>query len=265
MSASTTAQLMAAWLGRQMKKPIASVELRHLAAGDELGKPIDSFDASDAGDDFAQTTTDAICSSAQTYANGMGDALQTFVVVITRPDDKLGGRYSFRARGEPEAVTGYRSEPPTNAGMTAMLMRHLEARERIYAATVGAHVETVRRMADQLAKENEALRANRLKQLDAVEDLLSMRQERELEAKASEAKIALLADTAKELKTLAPVLVNRLAGRTVVPSGDGDDPRVVALKKLYESLEPEQIEKLTSALSPAQQVALAEVFREGAN
>lgn len=257
------------WLRDQVLRERANgkvtrLELRHLSVGAKQGQEVTIVDLRDAEltDEWFITQTNEFLSAAQSDCEGIGQGTQRYVILVYRKDspERSSGRFAFLVANEREESEGYESEPPNRAGLTQQLMRHLEAKERVYSSSLTVILGNMQRMASTLSEENARLREQQMQQQTTVEELLSMRHERDLETRKAEARINMLQEAAKEVKLLLPAIVSRFSG---AKTGQ-DNLSTVAVQRFIESLDDEQRTKILETLKPDQQIALLEVIQEQA-
>lgn len=152
---------------------------------------------------------------------------------------------------------GGEGEAPVDGSATSLvatLVRHLDTKERQMAASLGTVLEANKQVLLALVEENKGLRASRdteekrrLETYELIEDMLSMRQERDLQAETLRHEESRKAKMFEGFTQLLPVIVNKIAGRVVLPTSHAS-----GLKGFIESFTPEQLEKLASVLTPQQ-------------
>jgi hypothetical protein len=261
---------LARWLAEQCARTTAGgavvrLELRHLAVGNAHGAEVDLEQVPEQVDaEWAAAAAARMHRAAGVDANGIGDGAQRYALHVYRANapESSAARYAFviAAVDLDERAAGFESEPPTATGLTAMLMRHLEAKERVFVTTMGTLIHGMRDRNESLEAENRELRASRLKTLELVEQVQSMAQEREIEAKRAEAQIEALRSVAGDVKLLLPALAARLSGAGKGAGAGGDaDLAKSAITRLLGSLTPAQQAKIAETLTPAQQIALMEL------
>lgn len=258
---------LANWMRQQMTDgKVTRFVLRHLAAGARKGSDVFTCTPPsnvDAG--WIEKAADDLNAAAEADAEGIASGPQRYVVLPFGEDPaRATGRHTLHvAAPELEDETQIESEPANAQGLTAQLMRHMEAKERLQTNGMATVIKSMQKMAESVAAENEQLRAYRLESLAVVESLLSQQAERELAAKQAEVKIEMMQGVAKDLKLLVPPIVNRIAGKSILPSSD---PKVLVAKGILESLTEEQRSKLAEMVSaleltPKQQLALGELLQ----
>lgn len=259
----TTANKLSRWLRSQILREqktgkVIRLELRHLPSGAKQGQEVSTLDmrSERADDNWFTSQASLFIDEAQNDCDGLAHGTQRYVILAYREEqpERARARFPFVLSYEEESVDGYESEPPTKSGLTQQLMRHLEAKERTFMASLGTVLHTMQRMASTLSDENHHLREHQISTMTMVEELLSMRHERELEAHKAEARINIMKDTAKDIKLLLPAIVQRLTGQKSESSSDNPEQ----ISRFLNSLDDEQKAQIASILKPAQQIALME-------
>lgn len=194
-------------------------------------------------------------------AEGLG-GVQTYVVLpyhantASKPSSRFTIREATASVDDPEEMD---SEPATGKGMLAQMMRHTEAATRLSMMSMGQIVTTLRHANAKQAELIEKLVEEKMANLEMMEDLKSQRLEREILTKREESKDRIKAEIMDKMSTLVPVLVNRIAGKPLLPGKS--TPMEGMIKGLIESIEPSQLESLQGVLKPTQLVALMEIFQ----
>jgi len=146
------------------------------------------------------------------------------------------------------------SEPPTEKGITKQLMRHVEGMARINASSMGGIIAHYEKTIERLQKRVETLESRELESKEAYEELLSLKQTRDIEKLQAESKEKRIDDIVGTVKMLLPSVVNKLAGKEVVPGAT--DPVRIQVEAVVKTLKPEQLSKMMNVLEPQQAAAL---------
>ena len=202
-----------------------------------------------------------VCEMAQGDANAMREGLQRYAVYAYFDKNRdYVVRTPFRVNAEEaydsEAGEGEGSEPASEKGLLAQLMRHTEAQTRITTIHTNNIIET-------LMRDNASQRALIEKQMGQAVDMAAVIQEsldnstaRRIAEKEAATKAEIVGSVVEHLKLLLPVIMNKVAGQKIAPESD---PSFTLLASLFESLTSEQQQKLfTEFLTPSQSAVLAE-------
>lgn len=194
-------------------------------------------------------------------AEGLG-GVQTYVILPffeNRPD-KPGSRFTIReSAGDGIDSDDVESEPPTKSGVLTQMMRHTEAATRMSLMSSTQIMTILRNTVSRQAETIEKLVAEKMATIDLMERMRSEELERRLLVENTEREAKNKAELMDKIGMLVPVVINRLAGKSVVPGGTS--PMEGLIKGLIESMQPDQIEKLQGVLTPTQMVSLMEIFQ----
>jgi hypothetical protein len=236
------------------------VVLRHVTINDRqsdvLTLPLDGLQLEEqTAAALGQRFEEAISEDAE----GLG-GMQRYLLVALEGERQVA-RLTLRQHGQAEPVNGepVDSEPPTDKGLLAQLMRHNEVQAKIFAASMGEIVSSMQETINRQKAAVEQADELRLDALTLVEDLISRRHERELETHKAEDARRMKAELLSRLSVLIPVVANKLTGDTVFP--ETVKPIVLMLNGLMESLGPDQFEALKRVLTPEQMHVLSEIIR----
>lgn len=159
------------------------------------------------------------------------------------------------------------SPDTTNAMVASSLMRHNENLMRLNVGMptqlLGQAQKVISRQQDTIDDLHEKLfkhAEERLKTFALMEDLLTRRHLRELASAESAQKMQLAEEALSQVKLLAPMVVNKLAGKSVLPQAS--TPAEMMLKEFMKSLTREQFEKMLAPLDPQQQFPLLLMYQE---
>ena len=120
---------------------------------------------------------------------------------------------AFQPGGEGESTN---SEPPTNEGLLAHLMRHNNEMFRLHNASVGALTSHLARTVEKQADQIDKLMGDRMNTIEVVEGLLSQKHTRDLEVEKTKADITRKNEMWEKIAQLGPILINKLAGQELV-------------------------------------------------
>lgn len=112
-----------------------------------------------------------------------------------------------------EALT---SETPDQTGITVHLMRHNQELFRQHTAAVGALTHMLARTVEKQADQIDRLMADRMQTIVVMEDLMSRKHERELATRKAEQDMLNKKEMMEKIMSLAPVVVNKIAGKEIV-------------------------------------------------
>jgi hypothetical protein len=108
------------------------------------------------------------------------------------------------------------SEPPSQVGLLAQLMRHNQEMARQHAAAIGALTHHMAKTIEKQAEQIDRLMTDRVSAMTVMEDLMSRRHEREIETQKAQASIERNKEMFQKVASFFPIVVNKLAGKELV-------------------------------------------------
>lgn len=261
-----------AWIRRQVVReteedgPLRKLVLSHVANG-KLGNEVHTVsvpkrDNRENLEDFISLAINEFDAASEQDANGIGGT-QTYIIQSVFGDNeektRARARFTFRVFGDEEEDTGeVSSEPATKSGLLTQLMRHNEGLTKSLVAAnaqiISTLQRTIARQAEQLEKSDE----QRIEGFRIMEDLLSEKNKRDIEAAREAHALDMKQDALNSVKMLLPVAINKMVGKHVLP--ENLSAKEAQFKALAESMTPDQFAGILSNLSPAQQIALTELL-----
>jgi len=244
-------------LFRQRDGALERFALRSAAPGSK-GAEVDTIDVpADFSADNLPMLVDDVLTRAQADADSLGNKLQRYTLIALESGSKNGPRFAFRMRGEGDEDGDEGDEPPTEKGLTSQLMRHNEALMRMLVMTTGTQVNAMSRRLEAQEKTMGQLFEERIKDKEAVEASKSLQHERDMQMLLTSGQEDRKNELIKKVESLLPLVVNKIAGRNVLPEGEGGD----IFKALSDSLTPEQLQKLAQHLTGEQQMMLLTLIK----
>jgi len=244
---------------RPQGKQISRFSLRHASPGHQ-GNDVESWDHDDKMNlDDIGVFANEIAARAQTDADGIGPGVHRYTLQSYIGKQPSSGRFVFRIRAseDPDDEIGG-DDSPTTKGLLAQLMRHNEANARTLNTMSSGVVTLLVRRLEAMDSRMSNLEKERAETFLALEAAKSEQHTRDMElmkeSNNEERKDAAL----KKLMDLAPVVVNRIAGKQLM---EAKDPLSAMVSQLGDSLSQEQISKIASALSPEQQIMFVEAVK----
>lgn len=203
-----------------------------------------------------------IADAAQSDADNLNQGLQTYAIFAYYPGDQgYVPRKFFRV--SPSDVEVQRdlapSEPPTEKGLVSQTQRHLEAVLRTTSITQAQLFQTMQHELRRMAELNEKYAGQQIEFMVVVQDMIDNAHGRRLQERGEEAKLALQESALAKLEALVPVIINRIAGKQVLPE---EDRSLMLMANLLENLSEEQQRSFLGGLSDAQKISFAEVIAE---
>lgn len=243
------------------EKPIYVLKLRCVGTGQKRGKPVDEFSISpDFSVDSLESLLDEIVHRAQTDADGRSGVVRYGLMAYEKANSEPVGSVAFRMRAEEaEWDESDGEEEASLSGVVKQQMRHTEALTRLVVQMSSATMGTMSRQIHDLHRENADLRRERTAMIQAHEASLSMQSERDIELLQASASEERKNKAFEKAMALAPIVVNKIAGQTVLKA---DDPLVMILRDLSESLDSKQIQAIASSLTSQQQISFLTVLKQ---
>jgi hypothetical protein len=283
------------WLRREAKQGAGLVSLTHQNVGGfgaSIGKwPVAENDNDAVLVQLAQDLYRAACDDAdgqnapgpQQYIAHFFEEPDVRTPISRLPILVLSARQA--ALGPPGE--GVATEPPTQSGFVAQVMRHSEFSQRHSWQVVGHALGMLERHAVTMSQENGRLQQHNFDLVRGYEDLLTERHIRELAAQSAMHDREVRAQFYNRLWSLAPAVLSKLGSGSssprslpassnaspvdspgqvptpeamaTVPRAD-ETPLATQLRAFFGMITDEQLASLQSTLSPEQFIALAGIW-----
>jgi hypothetical protein len=189
-----------------------------------------------------------IMRDASNFAAGLG-GLQRFLA--SAYIDGNEGRtllssitFAINAVSEHDDEASLLSEPPNAVGLTAQLMRHLEVMHRSHTAQNAALVEQLGLTVRDLRRENDQLRAERIKTLEATESILTQKHLRDLATQKEAASSKFKQEMWNDLMPYVNAAIGKITGATFVRPVSSD--LELSAKAFAQSLKVDEMNALGS-------------------
>jgi len=209
-----------------------------------------------------------IAECSQEAANGFGNTTRFALLAFRSGDeDRSTSILNMSWALAPSASGGdddAMSEPATDQGLLAQLMRHNSDLHRQSTGTWGMMFSYLTNIIDKQATQIDRLGNEKMSNAAAVEELVSKKHERDMDMEDRKAKQKRLDDMFGKVATLLPVVVNKIAGKELVRQND--TLLELTSTEFVGSLKPSQLDALlqTGALDK-HQLALISTMLEQAN
>jgi hypothetical protein len=198
-------------------------------------------------DDGWKGVIEEINSSIQDDAEGAG-GVQNYIVFADRepgePLSRLQIRCHILDEDDEDSVS---SEPATSKGILAMLMRHVEAKERNMTTYMASMSRQNQVTLEQLTTMVERFGEKHVELVMRTESLLSQQNERELAGATAQADIENRQMMVQRFVGLLAPLAKKFLGGSASPE---DNPEVMEMKDFLHGLDENEIEHLKMGLSP---------------
>lgn len=247
----------ARWLRRQFfvprpEGPCVRLEVSHHGAI-KKGSTIlvFNFEPNEQIDDSAvERIADEIDTGSQDDADGL-DGIQTYVIhsFFQLQGDRPLARFPFRQQAE-SAEESEPTEPATTQGLVHQLMRQNEQLHRNQAGVISSLFSTMQKNNAQLSQMVENLTTQKFRMLDDYEQMATAKDERARTVRIEEAKEKRLEGIFETFLPLVPAAINYMAGQKLLP--EKTTPERMAVTKFFETVTPEQFQKLRTSLDMEQ-------------
>lgn len=195
--------------------------------------------------------------------------VQTYALFAYAGDKEQSiARHVFRVVTETSGTEdSLSSEGPTTAGLTSQLMRHTEILTKTIALTAGQTIASQARMIEGQNEHIEKLHAQRIADLGAIEDMLSLKHERDLASSKLAAEESRANKLYEKTLLLAPVVINKLLGTGTGANADSKTQLSsgVLSESFIDSLKVEQLEAISKVLTPEQFLVVIELVNNHHN
>lgn len=245
---------------RSKDKQIAKFVLRHASPGAK-GNDVESWDHDERLElDQIEMLAAEISGRAQTDADGLGSGVHRYTLQTVLNKGVNGNRFVFRVRANEtgdDEVAG--EDSPTQKGLLGQLMRHNEANNRTLHTALGGIVSMMSRQMVSMGERMQSLEAERATTFLALEAAKTEAHDRDMDAMKTLEDEKRKGQAFDKLMQLGPVVVNRIVGKDIMPTG-GVDPLAMILNNLGESLTQDQVRTIAATLRPEQQLQFMEVM-----
>ena len=205
--------------------------------------------------------TSQVMETAQQDANSVGGSVQMYALyAYYEKDPNFTPRKFFRVSPESDFDRDVApSEPPSEKGLASQAMRHLEAVMRTSVASQHYLFSLFERQVQRLQDKDERSSQSQVDMMLLMQDVLDGAHSRRLKEKKEESSQAIRENALEYLKVAAPIILNRIAGKPILPE---KNKSFFLLASLLENLRPEQQTFLRESLDPAQLAVLSEILAE---
>jgi hypothetical protein len=259
---ATPGRKLADWIGEMLARGDAGGDTGgrlvklvccHIVKGNKLGDELRMVAVpAEPDEDWIAVAAQKITDQAGEEARTLGSGIQRYAVqAYFEGGEKPHGRHVFTMAGADE-LGSVGTEGPDAEGLTAQAMRHAEFYAQLNARAQVQQMADLQQEITGLRRENSELRADRVRNFKVMEEVYSLRAEREIATERERAKAKLFSDGAEKLGLLFPMALNHMAGKKIFPESA---TQVLMLKSLVESIDKATFDKLAGVLS-GEQMAL---------
>ena len=254
-------QTLIKWLRKTMiaakDDPIVRLSLRHVRDGSK-DKQVAQVDLDRESD--PEEITRQVVQLAEDDVSGVGGLQQYVLFAFQKGQERSFARRPFKLRDESddddtsEALDGASDKNE----LVKQMSRHNEALTRIVVHGFGDVQRHYQRILESQNSRLENLESTHLRMLTLVEDLTTQRHIRQLADDESKYKRDMMDKTFEKISLYVPALVNRIGGKNLLP--EKITPGEMAMKEIFETLSPAQLEGIAKELKPEQLVAFLTAF-----
>lgn len=255
------------WLRRQTILPsgdhgrASKILLRHLSVDNKVQGDLGTFQVKvDPGSVNLGSLTSSIAEAAQKDADDLAQGIQKYALYAIFPDDlNYFPRKVFRVAASNDDFERdlSPSEPPTEKGLVSQLMRHTESIMKTMTVHQSYTTGILQRENQRLVEMNEKYSQQQVDFMVLLQDTMDQSHSRRLNEKKDEAALAMKETIISKLESLVPVIINRIAGQTVIPV---EDPSFILMGTLLEGLSTEQQMNFLNSLDEGQKPLFAEML-----
>lgn len=204
------------WLHKRVadpraKEPIRAVELRQhkVSGGAEVVRSYEISNRDVALNPLALEIVQDAVDDAEGLRGLQRYGLYAFYGTSEVP---TGGRKLFNIQSDDGMDVGDMegSEPPTPEGMLAQTQRHLESVMRLQVASTSQQINALMRQNERLNDRIERMEGQHFRAIEVTEELLSLKQDRDLKATSAERSEARKDQALKTMMQFAPHLVRAI-------------------------------------------------------
>jgi hypothetical protein len=248
-----------------VSKNVCRYELKHSTRGRD-DTAVETFDITEALTvNELDNLASIIVARAQLDADGIGPSVQRYTLTsYIENSEEPSGRINFRLRGASDVdIDGdsfeVTEDNATSKGLMTQLMRHIEQNNRTMSMTMGAVLTSMARRMESADRTVEKLLSERLQSFEILEEALGRKHEREMESERERAKDQRIAFGMQKVSMLIPVILDKVSGGK---SAKSDDPMVMMLGELIESMNTTQLEAIRRSLSAEQQIVFITMLKK---
>jgi hypothetical protein len=215
-----------------------------------------------AADEMIEPLLHKIADSAQEDADNLSQGVQSYALFAYYPSHKgyVPRKYFRVAPSDVEIQRDLSpSEPPNEKGLVSQMQRHVEAIMRTSTVATGHLFQTLQGENRRLAEMNEKFAQQQIDFMVLMQDLLDNAHGRRLKERSDEASLAMKESAMSKIEAVLPVIINRLAGKPIVPE---ENRSLMLMATLLESMSETQQVSFYQGLTDPQRVALSEILSE---
>ena len=260
---------IAPWILREVAHPdyskqgrCSKVVLRHLSVDRKIQGDVGTFPVrlEEGAEEEIDPLLNAISDAAQNDANDLNSGVQLYALYAYFDKDRsYAPRKVFRVSSIDQEIERdvNPSEPATEKGLVSQTMRHMEAIMRHATVAAGMQQQTMQRELQRLSDQNEKFSQQQVDFMLLLQDTMNDAHSRRLKEKESETSLAMKEAVLSKLEALVPVIINKIAGKSVLPE---EDQSFMLMSSLLEGMSEEQQSSFYNSLTDAQRMTLSTIL-----
>lgn len=244
----------------------ARVIARHLVKGNHRGEEVFTIDVpKKAGEDWCDLAGMEMWSKLQTETASLG-GLQKYALYAYHSGDNEAhtSRFIVRLQGynDEDDADGINSENPDKTGLVSQAMRHAEVYAKAMSGMVMGLMSGYQATMSRQTSMIEKLMDDKLEGIEAVQEMMSMKDERDVKMIQARAKAKGIENLVGKLGVLLPAVANKISGKPIFPVEDSS--MMMMVRALFTSMatNPERLDKLMGMLSPEEGIAFMNLYEQ---
>lgn len=244
----------------------ARVIARHLVKGNHRGEEVFTIDVpKKAGEDWCDLAGMEMWSKLQTETASLG-GLQKYALYAYHTGDNEAhtSRFIVRLQGynDEDDADGINSENPDKTGLVSQAMRHAEVYAKAMSGMVMGLMSGYQATMSRQTAMIEKLMDDKLEGIEAVQEMMSMKDERDVKMIQARAKAKGIENLVGKLGVLLPAVANKISGKPIFPVEDSS--MMMMVRALFTSMatNPERLDKLMGMLSPEEGIAFMNLYEQ---
>lgn len=242
----------------------ARVIARHLVKGNHRGEEVFTIDVpKKAGEEWCDLAGMEMWSKLQTETASLG-GLQKYALYAYHTGDNEAhtSRFIVRLQGynDEDDADGINSENPDKTGLVSQAMRHAEVYAKAMSGMVMGLMSGYQATMSRQTSMIEKLMDDKLEGIEAIQEMLSMKDERDVKMIQARAKAKGIEDLVGKLGILLPAVANKVSGKELFPVQESSV--MMMTKGLLGSImaNPDRVDQIMGMLSAEEQIALMNLY-----
>lgn len=237
-----------------------------MVKGNHRGEEVFTIDVpKKAGEDWCDLAGMEMWSKLQTETASLG-GLQKYALYAYHSGDNEAhtSRFIVRLQGynDEDDADGINSENPDKTGLVSQAMRHAEVYAKAMSGMVMGLMSGYQATMSRQTSMIEKLMDDKLEGIEAVQEMMSMKDERDVKMIQARAKAKGIENLVGKLGVLLPAVANKISGKPIFPVEDSS--MMMMVRALFTSMatNPERLDKLMGMLSPEEGIAFMNLYEQ---